>query len=88
MVREPRHYHPFLYDVRYIKSRDADFIEQEKFASEKTKKDALRAERVRNFGILESEQAVINLQVKLGKGDLIKGGGSQGLKGVKSQRRK
>jgi nucleolar protein 14 len=65
--------------------RDADYVEQEKFAVDTKKKEAARAERVRNYGILEQEQGMINQQVRMGKASDIKGGGSSGV-GLKRAR--
>lgn len=63
--------------------RDAEFVEQEKFTALNRKKEALRAERIKNYSQLEQDQGVINLQVKIGKGDMIKGGGSTGAKKIR-----
>ena len=60
--------------------RDADYLEQEKFTALAAKKQALREERHKNYAVLENEQGEINQQVKFGKGDLIKGGGSHAVK--------
>lgn len=65
--------------------RDADYVEQEKFAADTKKKDAARAERVKNYGMLEMEQGMINQQVRMGKASDIKGGGSTGV-GLKRAR--
>lgn len=56
--------------------RDADFLEQEKHREQEEVKSKLREERNRNFAWMESEQASINQQVRMGKGLLHKGGGS------------
>lgn len=60
--------------IREIR-RDADFIDQEQFRVSSEKKNALRDERAKNFAWMESEQATLNQQVRMGKG-LMKGGGS------------
>ena len=59
--------------------RDADYIDSEKFIASTKKQNALQAERHKNYAVLENEQGEINTQVKIGKGDLIKGGGSSGV---------
>ena len=60
--------------------RDADYLEQEKYVTVTAKKEALKEERHKNYSMLENEQGEINQQVKFGKGDLIKGGGSHVVK--------
>lgn len=55
--------------------RDADFLDQERFREDTERKERLRDERGKNFAWMESEQATINQQVRMGKG-LMKGGGS------------
>jgi len=53
---------------------DAAFIEEQRRKEEHTKTSKARAERQKNFAWLESEQAAMNQQVRLG-GGLLKGGG-------------
>ena len=55
--------------------RDSDFIDQLSYAEQNEKKDKLKAERVKNFGWMEEQQASINMQVRKG-GELVTGGGS------------
>ncbi|KAJ1431018.1 nucleolar protein 14, partial [Ochromonadaceae sp. CCMP2298] len=55
--------------------RDSDFIDQERYKEETVAADVRRAERVKNFGWMEEQQATINQQVRKG-GSLMKGGGS------------
>jgi nucleolar protein 14 len=55
--------------------RDADFIDQERYAADSARKERLRDERGHNFAWMESEQASLKQQVRMGKG-LMKGGGS------------
>lgn len=55
--------------------RDADFIDQERHREKISLHDEKRAERVKNYAWLESQQATINQQVRKGK-SLLKGGGS------------
>ena len=55
--------------------RDSDFIDQLSYAEQNEKKDKLKAERVKNFGWMEDQQASINMQVRKG-GELMTGGGS------------
>ena len=55
--------------------RDSDFIDQLSYAEQEAKKDKLKAERVKNFGWMEEQQASINMQVRKG-GEMMTGGGS------------
>jgi nucleolar protein 14 len=55
--------------------RDADFIDQERYREKISLHEEKRAERVKNYAWLESQQATINQQVRKGK-SLLKGGGS------------
>jgi hypothetical protein len=55
--------------------RDSDFIDQLSYAEQNEKKDKLKAERVKNFGWMEEQQASINMQVRKG-GEMMTGGGS------------
>lgn len=55
--------------------RDSDFIDAERYKEQQEAKEHRRAERVKNFGFMEEQQATINLQVRKG-GELMKGGGS------------
>lgn len=55
--------------------RDSDFIDQERYRVDTEKKQSLRDERGKNFAWMETEQATINQQVRMGQG-LMKGGGS------------
>lgn len=55
--------------------RDSAFIDQERYKEVAAAKEERRAERVKNFGWMEDQQATINQQVRKGNG-LMKGGGS------------
>ena len=55
--------------------RDSEFIDQIAYEEQSQKKIKLRDERVKNFAWMESEQAMINQQVRKG-GELLRGGGS------------
>ena len=55
--------------------RDSDYIDQLTYAEQNEKKDKLKAERVKNFGWMEEQQASINMQVRKG-GEMMTGGGS------------
>lgn len=55
--------------------RDSDFIDQLSYTEQNEKKEKLKAERVKNFGWMEEQQASINMQVRKG-GELVTGGGS------------
>jgi nucleolar protein 14 len=55
--------------------RDADFLNQEIYASNEAKREKKREERAANFAWMEQQQATINEQVRKG-GSLLKGGGS------------
>jgi nucleolar protein 14 len=65
--------------------RDSDFIDQERYKEQQAAKDFRRAERVKNFGFMEEQQATINLQVRKGNG-LMKGGGSGVVKKARIKR--
>lgn len=55
--------------------RDSAFLDTERYKEQEEAKAFRRAERVKNFGFMEEQQATINLQVRKGDG-LMKGGGS------------
>ena len=65
--------------------RDSDFIDNEKYQELQAAKEFRRAERVKNYGFMEEQQATINLQVRKGNG-LMKGGGSGVVKKSRPKR--
>jgi len=65
--------------------RDSAFVDQERYNEERHAKESRQAERHRNFGWMEEQQATINQQVKKG-GGLMKGGGSGVLKNARVKR--
>lgn len=65
--------------------RDSDYIDQLSYAEQNEKKDKLKAERVKNFGWMEEQQASINMQVRKG-GELMTGGGSSVAKKARVRR--
>lgn len=65
--------------------RDSDFIDNEKYQELQAAKEFRRAERVKNYGLMEEQQATINLQVRKGNG-LMKGGGSGVVKKSRPKR--
>eukprot|EP01041_Mallomonas_annulata_P001762 gene1762-3409_t len=60
-------------------TRDADFLDQEKYKEQLEAINKRKAERAKNFVWMEEQQATLKQQVKLGKG-LMKGGGSSVIK--------
>jgi nucleolar protein 14 len=65
--------------------RDSDYIDQLSYAEQNDKKDRLKAERVKNFGWMEEQQASVNMQVRKG-GELVTGGGSAVAKKARVKR--
>ena len=66
-------------------TRDADFLDQERYKEQLDATNKRKAERAKNFAWMEEQQASLKLQVKQGKG-LLKGGGSGVLRKVRVKR--